>query len=192
VAEAIGPRTGWSRAVLESADDRTLVDAFNEGSDEAFELIVERHRQAVYQVCYRFVGNHEDAAELAQDVFVRAFRGLRRFKGESSLRTWLYRIGVNASLNRVSVRRPETEPLDPARHIGHAADPLAVVLRDEHAERVRRAIRRLPPRQRATLVLRVYQDLRHEEIARVLGSSVGAVKANFFHALGNLRRFLKS
>jgi RNA polymerase sigma-70 factor (ECF subfamily) len=139
------------------------------------------------------VGNHEDASDLAQDVFVRAFKGLRQFKGQSSLGTWLYRVGVNACLNRLATKRVETEPIDSSQHVDRRGlDPLEGVLRGERAAAVRVAIERLPPKQRATLVLRVYQELTHEEIANVLGSSVGAVKANFFHALGNLKRLLKS
>ena len=178
---------------LAEVDDRALVEAFLAGRREAFDLIVERHRRSVYQVCYRFVGNHEDAADLAQDVFVRAFKGLRKFKGESALRTWLYLVGVNACLNRVSVRRPEIEPIDAVQRVdAHALDPLEQIVRDERAVTVRAAIQKLPPKQRATVVLRVYQELTHEEIANILGSSVGAVKANFFHALGNLKRILES
>ncbi|HUL73027.1 MAG TPA: RNA polymerase sigma factor [Vicinamibacterales bacterium] len=182
-----------STADLASADDRALVAAFLAGRREAFDVIVERHRRVVYQLCYRFVGNHEDAADLAQDVFVRAFKGLGSFKGNSSFTTWMYRIGVNTCLNRVAVKRPVTESIDAAPRIDdRAVDPLHAVMRDERAAVVRRAIEKLPPKQRATLVLRVYQELSHEEIARVLGSSVGAVKANFFHALGNLKRLLQS
>jgi RNA polymerase sigma-70 factor, ECF subfamily len=176
---------------LADADDRTLVAAFLAGRREAFDVIVERHRRNVYQICYRFVGNHEDAADLAQDVFVRAFKGLRKFKGDASLGTWLYRVSVNASLNRVAVKRPMTEPIEVAQHVdAREEDPLGLVLREERAVRVRAAIQQLPPKQRATLMLRVYQDLTHEEISRILGSSVGAVKANFFHALNNLKRLL--
>ena len=178
---------------LEQADDRQLIAAFNAGRREAFDVIVSRHQRAVYQLCYRFVGNHEDAADLAQDVFVRAFKGLKNFKGDSALGTWLYRVGVNACLNRVAVKRPSMEPIDAVQRVDtRAADPLAEIVRDERTLAVRRAIDQLPPKQRATLTLRVYHELSHEEIARTLGSTVGAVKANFFHALGNLRRILKA
>ena len=177
---------------LESADDRALVAAFLAGRREAFDVIVERHRRHVYQLCFRFAGSHEDAADLAQDVFVRAFKGLRNFKNESALGTWLYRVTVNACLNRVSAKRPVTEPLDATQHVDRRAlDPMRKLEQDERAVTVRRAIRRLPPKQQATLVLRVYQELSHDEIAKILGSSVGAVKANFFHALGNLKRLLQ-
>src|SRR5581483_3623680 len=77
--EAEAPPAGTDD--LREADDRTLVEAFLAGRREAFDVIVERHRRNVYQLCYRFVGNHEDAADLSQEVFVRAFKGLARFKG---------------------------------------------------------------------------------------------------------------
>ena len=76
-------------------DEAQLVAACLAGRSGAFDLVVERHRRSVYQLCYRFVGNHEDASDLSQDVFLRAYRGLKSFRGGSSLATWLYRIGVN-------------------------------------------------------------------------------------------------
>lgn len=182
---------GTAAVDLSEADDRTLVAAFRAGRREAFDVIVVRHRRSVYQLCYRFVNNHEDASDLAQDVFVRAFKGLSRFKGDAALATWLYRVAVNACLNRVALKRPETTELDVTGHVDtRAVNPLDDVLRSERAEAVRAAIAKLPPKQRATLMLRVYQECSHEEIATALGSTVGAVKANFFHALGNLRRML--
>jgi RNA polymerase sigma-70 factor (ECF subfamily) len=182
-----------TRLDLAGAEDRVLVAAFLAGSQDAFNVIVARHQRQVYQVCFRFVRNHEDAADLAQDVFVRAFKGLRNFKGDSSLSTWLYRVGVNCCLNKVAVKRPATESIDESQHVDQRVDdPLRAVVRGEKAAEVRRAITLLPPKQRATLLLRVYQELSHEEIASILGSSVGAVKANFFHALGNLKRLLQS
>src|SRR5438874_6659247 len=90
---------------LTDLGEQQLVDACLRGRPGAFDVIVERHRRAIYQLCYRFVGNHEDASDLSQDVFLRAFRGLKRFRGGSSLSTWLYRIGVNVCLNRVSVKK---------------------------------------------------------------------------------------
>jgi RNA polymerase sigma-70 factor (ECF subfamily) len=176
----------------QAADDLTLIRATVGGSRDAFDIIVERYRRVVYQLCYRYVSNHEDASDLAQEVFLRAYRGLHRFKGESSLGTWLYRIGVNVCLNRVTSKAPASDPLDATREIDRRSDdPARAVLRTEQRERVRAAIARLPRRQRTVLLLRVYREMPHQEIAGVLGSSVGAVKANFFHALGNLRKLLQ-
>lgn len=188
---APAPVTAPGSTDLADADDRVLVAAFQAGHEAAFDVIVTRHQRHVYQICYRFAGNHEDAADLAQDVFVRAWRGLRKFKGDSALGTWLYRVAVNTSLNKVAVKRPVTEPLDAAPRLETRGEhPDTALMRNEDAVRVREAIRRLPPRQRATLVLRMYRELSHEQIAAVLGSSVGAAKANFFHALANLKKQL--
>jgi RNA polymerase sigma-70 factor (ECF subfamily) len=161
------------KVTVANPTDAELVQACRDGQREAFDAIVERHQRHVYQLCYRFAGNHEDANDFAQDVFIRAYRGLKTFKGQASLGTWLYRIAVNDE--RVATRE-ET-----------VADAL---LRGERAAQVRAAIARLPKKQRATLVLRVYHDLPHDQIAGILGSSVGAVKANFFHALNNLKKLL--
>jgi RNA polymerase sigma-70 factor, ECF subfamily len=174
------------------ADERTLVDACLAGRAGAFDVIVERHRRAVYHLCYRFAGNHEDASDLSQDVFLRAYRGLRRFRRESSLATWLYRIGVNVCLNRLALKTPATEPIDGQQPIDTRSESASErVLRTERAGRVRAAIAQLPRKQRTTLILRMYQELSHQEIADMLGTSVGAVKANFFHALGRLKLLLK-
>jgi RNA polymerase sigma-70 factor, ECF subfamily len=189
VVQPDSPGAGGTPAA--ELDEHALVAACLAGRADAFDLIVERHRRQVYQLCYRFVANHEDASDLAQDVFVRAFRSLNRFKGHSTIGTWLYRIAVNLCLNHVSARRPPTEPIDAQQHVDTSAEnPSERVMRAERAAHVRAAIARLPARQRATLVLRMYQELSHREIAEILDSSVGAVKANFFHALGNLRKIL--
>jgi RNA polymerase sigma-70 factor (ECF subfamily) len=176
---------------LEGLDDAELVAACLEGASGAFDAIVERHRRAVYQLCYRFVGNHEDASDLSQDVFIRAYRGLRNFRGQASLGTWLYRIGVNACLNRVSVKTPESEPIERREHVDTRAEsPSERMLRSERSTLVRAAIAKLPPKQRAALILRMYHEMPHQEIAATLGISVGAVKANVFHALQSLKKIL--
>jgi len=170
-------------------DEREAVEACQRGEREAFDRLVERFQRDVYRLCYRYVNNHEDANDVAQEVFLKAYRAIRRFRGDSSFSTWLYRIAVNTCLNFRSARKPQTEELPEA-----LADPRAGVAAslesDERACRVRDAIRRLPEKQRATLILKVYHDLTHEEVARILGSTVGTVKANLFHALGNLRKLV--
>ena len=183
--------TGRVHGVDETAADAELVRLAQAGSREAFDAIVRRHQRQVYQLCYRFAGNHEDASDLAQDVFVRAYRALGGFKGQSALATWLYRIGVNVCLNRKALKTLPMQPmptLEPPDLRGEGAD--VAVMRSERAREVREAIARLPKKQRATLILRTYHELPHDEIAAILGSSVGAVKANFFHALANLKKLL--
>jgi RNA polymerase sigma-70 factor (ECF subfamily) len=184
------------KVTVTNPTDAELVESCLAGQRGAFDLLVERHQRHVYQLCFRFVGNHEDASDLAQDVFIRAYRGLGKFKGEASLGTWLYRIAVNVCLNKVGAKTPKPDALDPLlaanderiAATGESAD--AAILRGERAGQVRAAIAKLPRKQRATLILRVYHELPHEEIAGILGSSVGAVKANFFHALNNLKKLM--
>jgi RNA polymerase sigma-70 factor (ECF subfamily) len=184
------------KVTVTNPTDAELVESCLAGKRESFDTLVERHQRHVYQLCYRFVGNHEDASDLAQDVFIRAFRGLGKFKGEASLGTWLYRIGVNVCLNKVGAKTPKPEALDPLlaasdeRIASYAESATEALLRGERAVQVREAIAKLPKKQRATLILRVYHELPHEEIAGILGSSVGAVKANFFHALNNLKKLM--
>jgi RNA polymerase sigma-70 factor (ECF subfamily) len=176
---------------LADLDEHGLVEACLGGHPAAFDVIVERHRRSVYQLCYRFVSNHEDASDLSQDVFLRAYRGLRSFRGQSSLATWLYRIGVNVCLNRVSAKKLQSESIEDRQFVDERAESASDrLLKNERGARVRAAIAQLPRKQRATLVLRMYHEMSHQEIADVLGSSVGAVKANFFHALGNLKKLL--
>ena len=183
-----GPADVTNMAELSEAD---LVAACLEGRRGAFDLIVERHRRPVYQICYRFMGNHEDASDLSQEVFLRAFRGLKNFKGGSALGTWLHRIAVNTCLNRLALKTPRTEPIDDAQHIDMRTESASDrLLRDERAAKVRAAVARLPKKQRAALILRTYQELSHQEVAEVLGTSVGAAKANVFHALQNLKKLL--
>ena len=187
----VRPDTAPARTVPSDIGDAELVAACLRGEAGAFDLVVERHQRAVYHLCYRFVGNHEDASDLAQDVFLRAYRGLRRFRGDASLATWLYRIGVNVCLNRIAVKAPQTEPIDERQHVDLRSDTASErLLKRERAAQVRAAIAALPRKQRAALILRVYHDMAHQEIADAMGSSVGAVKANVFHALQNLKKLL--
>ncbi|MFN8092972.1 MAG: sigma-70 family RNA polymerase sigma factor [Vicinamibacteria bacterium] len=175
--------------VAERAAERETVAACQRGDREAFDRLVQRYQREVYRLCYRYLGQHEDANDLAQEVFLRAWRSIGRFRGDSAFSTWLYRIAVNACLNHRALKRVPTQDLpealpDPSR----GAEARA--LDEDVARSVRGAIARLPEKQRATLVLKVYHDLSHEEVANVLGSSVGTVKSNLFHALGNLKRLL--
>ncbi len=169
--------------------EREAIEACRRGEREAFDRLVERYQRDIYRLCYRYVNDHEDANDLAQEVFIKAWRAIGRFRGESSFSTWLYRIAVNSCLNFRALRRPVMQELpetlvDPVPGAGVRLE------KDDEARRVRAAVRRLPDKQRATLILKIYHELTHEEVAEILGSTAGTVKANLFHALGNLRRLV--
>jgi RNA polymerase sigma-70 factor (ECF subfamily) len=179
------------REGLDGLDDAGLVAACRAGRRAAFDVLVERHQRQVYQLCYRFVGTHEDASDLCQDVFLRAYRALARFRGDAAVSTWLYRIGVNACLNRVAAKAAPTVALDDTAELAASpSDPADHLIAGQRAAQVRAAIAALPARQRATLILRVYHDRSHREIAGILGTTEGAAKTNLFHALGNLKKLL--
>ena len=172
-------------------DDREAVAASQRGERQAFDVLVEKYQRDIYRLCYRYVNDHQDANDMAQEVFVKAYRALGRFRGDSSFSTWLYRITVNTCLNFRASRRPPAVELPDALP-DRAPGALESLERDERSRLVREAVSRLPEKQRATLILKVYHELTHEEVATILGSSVGTVKANLFHALGNLRKMLAS
>jgi RNA polymerase sigma-70 factor (ECF subfamily) len=167
--------------------ERDAIAASKRGEREAFDVLVERYHKPIYRLCYRYVNHHEDASDLAQEVFLKAWRAIGSFRGDSAFSTWLYRIAVNACLNFRALRRPVTREL-PGTLVDPRPDAETQAEREDEASRVRAAVSRLPEKQRATLILKLFHDLTHEEVAGILGSSVGTVKANLFHALARLRR----
>lgn len=174
------------------AEDLALVEAFKRGEDSAFTALVIKYREQVYRLARRMLRGHEDAADVAQEVFIRVHRALPRFAGRSTLRTWLYRITVNLCLDystrgsRDALSGLKELEWEPAR----TDDPVETAERNELARTVKAAIDELPPRQRAMVALRVYQDLPYAEIARIMGCAEGTVKATMFAAFGKLRRTL--
>ena len=170
-------------------DERQAIEACQRGEREVFDRLVERYQRDIYRLCYRYVNNHEDANDMAQEVFLKAYKAIGRFRGDSSFSTWLYRIAVNTCLNFRAARKPEAEELPEALPDGRVG-AAAALESEERAREIRNAVSRLPEKQRATLILKIFHDLTHEEVASVLGSTVGTVKANLFHALGNLRKLM--
>jgi len=174
------------------AEDERLLEAFRRGEESAFTALVIKYREAVYRLARRMLGNHEDAADATQEVFIRAYRALARFDGRSKLSTWLYRVTVNLCLDvRARMARAPLAADDEVATEGASGSDLE----DEAAARetgrlVRRAIAALPPRQRAMVTLRLYHDLPYQEIARIMGCSEGTVKATMFAALRKLRQAL--
>ena len=169
--------------------DRQSIEAFRGGQREAFDHLVRAHRSRVFGICYRYTGNRADADDVSQEVFLRAYKGLPRFRGEARFSTWLYRIAVNACLNWVAGRKRDTSELSEDL-VDPGPSPQERASQSELSTTLRAAVRRLPDRQRMTVVLRVYEGLSHKEIGAVMGCPVGTAKANLFFALKNLRKLL--
>ena len=168
--------------------DARLVERARKGDGRAFDEIVTQHKRAVYSTARRLLGSLEDADEAAQMAFVRAWRALGGFRGESSLRTWLVRIVLNVSKTLRS-KAPPLDGLEGQEQLvdtGAGADDL--LRQRESRARVRHAVDRLPPRQREVVMLKVFSEMTHREVAGILGLSEGAVKAHLHQAVANLRR----
>lgn len=175
-------------------DDLALVERFKAGEEEAFNEIVRSYQKKVYFLCYRMLENHEDAADISQETFVRAYGALKKFDGRSGLYTWLYRIAMNLCLNQI--KKPKSVSLDEeeAQEVEappEKGSPEESLRRSQISQAISRAVEALPPRQKAVFILRTNQGLSHEEIARTIHRSVGAVKATYFQAVRKLRASLK-
>ncbi|NIM01600.1 MAG: sigma-70 family RNA polymerase sigma factor [Acidobacteria bacterium] len=174
-------------------DEATLAARFRAGDRNAFDEIVTLHRGSLYSVARRLLRRHEDADEAAQTAFVRAWRARERFRGDAQLRTWLMRIVLNVSKSMLASRRIEQElPADSGWAVATQTDPGARIDEVRRQHELRRAVDGLPPRQREVVMLKVYEDLTHREVAEILELSEGAVKAHLHQAVSNLRRGLMS
>lgn len=175
-----------------TSEDHQLVEAFLDGDQSAFNIIVDRYRRIVYAVAYRIIHNHEEADDIAQETFIKAYEKLHTFRGEASLKTWLLRITNNLSINLIHSGRISKDSggeLDENMKISED-DLLSGMLENEQKTALKRAITKLPPKQQQTLLLRTYQQLSCKEVANIMNCSVGTVKANVFNGLKRLKSLL--
>jgi RNA polymerase sigma-70 factor (ECF subfamily) len=161
-------------------DDRILVEAAQAGDPDAFEALVRRYQGPVYRTALRILGSRADAEDVSQDTFVRAWRSLARFRGDSAVATWLYRIVTRRCLDLIAARR-RTEALDPDQ-LGTGPDPPASAEQRERLRAIARHIQALPPDQRAALVLREFEGLSYDQVAQALGTTVPAIKGRIHRA----------
>ncbi|GAK59953.1 RNA polymerase, sigma-24 subunit, ECF subfamily [Candidatus Vecturithrix granuli] len=177
---------------LEERSDFDLIDLTVSGQQEAFDVLVKRYSGSVYALAYRMLRNQEDAADIAQDVFLKAYEALSSFRKKSSFHTWLYRIASNSCINYLRRYSAQRHIELTNYHAAKEADSLDTLYTMELQEIVNEAIEKLPEKQKATVLLRVCEGLSHREVSRILKCSVGTAKANYFHAIRNLRRFMKN
>lgn len=163
-----------------------------EDSESAFEFLVDRYSQQLYAVIRRIVYNHDDADDVLQNTFIKIWKNIKTFKGNSKLSTWMYSIATNEALSFLRREKPErklpmtTEEYDIAQTL--ISDPY---FDGEAAEaQFLAAIAELPEKQRLTFELRYFEDLPYKEIAEITGTSEGALKANYHHAVKKLKKFM--
>jgi RNA polymerase sigma-70 factor (ECF subfamily) len=177
-------------------DDRELLEKFRnmDTRSYAFNLIMRKYQQKIYGHVRRLVIYHEDADDVVQNTFVKAWRFLEKFNEESELYTWLYRISTNESITFLKQKRRKFFlPLkniekDFEYHI-QTEKPLDG---DEIMRKLQKAILRLPEKQRIVFNLKYYDELSYEEMSQVLHTSVGALKASYHHAVKKIEDFLKA
>ncbi len=181
---------------MRERNDDELVALCKDGSHQAFNTLVRRYQTQIYRMLYRFLGNEDDALDVAQEVFVRAWRGISDFRGESQVFTWLYRIAANLALNHIRKRKlREFLHLDDlAENIEDTdeTDPQRLLEAEETRSAVERAVSLLPEKQKAVFVMRYYENMSYSEIAAILKKSVGGLKANYYHATKKIEEFLNN
>ena len=174
----------------ERDEDQGLVQRYLAGDVVAFDELMTRHERPVYILCFRFVKNREDALDLTQEVFIKAFENLAAFWGDSKFKTWIYRVAVNHCLNHVKKNRREFVEVTDA--IGSIKPSIhKTLLDDERRAIVREMMECLPPKQKAILELRMNENLSYDEIAKILDRSVSTVKSSVFFALAKLKKLVK-
>jgi len=180
--------------------DRAYVAKARSGDADAYRVLVERHSRSLFRLAFRMTGNEQDAEDVVQESFLRAYRQLGRFDDRASFGTWLYRIAANCSLDLVRARKRRSEQLAPAEN--ELEDPVAALpsgapspereaLSTEVRERVAAAMQDLSATERTAFVLRHFEGMCIEEVSRVLDCQPGAAKHSVFRAVQKLRRALE-
>lgn len=182
--------------------DEEMISRLKEGDHEAFRILVERFRRKVLSACMGFVHSEADAEDIAQEVFLEVFSSIKKFRTESSLSTWIYRITVNKSLNHIRsakrhrlisffdsfVNDEDIATAGPASGSEYCPDD--GLKKSDQAKALEQAMNRLAPNQKTAFVLSRYDDLSYEEIADVMKTTVPAVESLLFRAKQNLQKSL--
>lgn len=188
-------------------DETALVAELRSGSEEAFAWLIAHYHQPIYSLLARTVRNQADAADLTQDVFVKVYRGIHGFHGESSLRTWIYRIALReASNQRRWWMRHQQQEIPIEQEVGEgdngrpvllkdmlvdpAESPFDAALHEENREHVEQALRQVPEPFRTTIVLRDIEGFSYEEVAAMQGVNLGTVKSRLVRGRAVLRALL--
>ncbi|HWY25629.1 MAG TPA: RNA polymerase sigma factor RpoE [Nevskia sp.] len=175
----------------EEQTDEQLVARAQEGDGRAFELLVRKYQYKIIQLVSRLVGD-SDAPDVAQETFIKAYRALNGFRGQSAFYTWLYRIGINTAKNHIVSRgrRPANQDIDiqdaeqygHTEHLSDVDTPESLLLSDEIKQKVAEVIHKLPADLRQAITLRELEGLSYEEIAEVMDCPIGTVRSRIFRA----------
>lgn len=182
-------------------EDTVLVRRAQRGDLDAFDVLIQRYQERIYALIYNMTANHEDANDLAQETFIKAYRALNSFKGDAGFYTWLYRIAVNKTINFLKQRknRQQMSLNDLDLQAEHDPDLVALISeknprRDinlaELQERLNAAMLKLSEPHRLVVTLHDIQGLPHEEVAKIMDCNVGTVRSRLFYARQQLQAYL--
>lgn len=177
-------------------DDSELVSGLKDPfrKERCFKKLVLKYQQRIYWHIRRMVVSHEDSDDLVQETFIKVFRNINRFRGNSELYTWIYRIATNECLTFLKKKRKRFFiPIDDVnQNLINELEQGAYINADEVALKLQKAILRLPDQQRLVFNLKYFDELKYEEISEITGKSIGALKANYHHATKKIESFLTS
>lgn len=173
--------------------ESALIKELQAGSESAFQELVALYQQMIIGTCFGYLHNQEEAEDVAQEVFIQVFRSIGKFRGDAKLSTWLYRIAINRSLNKLRSRKSRylvglDVLFEPGSKEGNSSsDPYDSLINQEKAEILHRAIDRLPDNQKTAFILSKYEGLANKKIAEVMETSLSAVEALLNRAKKNLQ-----
>ncbi|MBU1009309.1 MAG: RNA polymerase sigma factor [Bacteroidetes bacterium] len=179
-------------------NERELISEIREGNSRQYRLLVAKYQQMIFRVCRGFVDQKEDAEDLAQEVFIKAYYALDSFDGRAAFSTWLYRIAINTCLNHqrkagrsklfVLLDKLSANDMQSARTKSDASPDAGRIMEvNDHATAIKKALAKLPAKQQTAFVLSKYEELPQQEIALIMETSVGAVEQLLQRAKQNLR-----
>jgi RNA polymerase sigma-70 factor (ECF subfamily) len=182
-------------------DERVLVERAQRGDLAAFDELIRRYQERIYATVYHMTANHEDANDLAQESFIKAYHALRSFKGDSSFFTWLYRIAINKTINFLKQKKNRVHMSLNDLDFNAEHDPILVSLISEKTprreinlaelqERLNIALQKLSHVHRLVVTLHDLQGLSHEEISRIMDCNTGTVRSRLFYARQQLQAYL--
>jgi RNA polymerase sigma-70 factor (ECF subfamily) len=176
-------------------DERALLETFRyeQGyqKEKAFHDIVVLYRERLYRIIRGFTNDHDDTDDILQETFIKAFENLERFRGDSSLYTWLCRIAMNLAITHVRKKKlRQFISLDSVMLISKQINPEQALEEKELKEMIHETVDQLSEKQKAVFVLRFYDEMSIAEVAKITGNSEGTIKANFFHAISKVKKSL--